>query len=168
MNMGIRDNRPPHGLSLHHPALWIATFGGAGLLPRAPGTWGSLAALPVAWIVATYLGSLWLLAAALTATLAGLWAAGHYVRKTDSKDPAPIVIDEVAGQLLTLAAVPPHLAWYLVGFALFRLFDILKPWPVSWADRALPGAPGIMLDDILAGLYAFGALILFQSLVERL
>jgi phosphatidylglycerophosphatase A len=70
------------------------------------------------------------------------------------KDPGEIVVDEVVGMWITLALVPPSISLYVIGFALFRVFDIFKPWPVNWADRQLPGAFGVMVDDVLAGIYA--------------
>ena len=141
-------------LSPRHPAFLIATWFGAGLLPRAPGTWGSLAALPFAWGLARLGGPVALAAAALVVFLVGWWAAELYVRRSGVADPAEVVVDEVAGQWLTLALVPPEPLLYLAGFALFRLFDIRKPWPVSWADREVGGGLGVMLDDVFAGLYA--------------
>lgn len=146
-------------LPLGHPATLLATWFGCGLSPRAPGTVGSLGALPVAALIHATLGPLALALAALLAFAIGLWASARYAAADDDKDPSAVVIDEVAGQWLTLAAVPLAWPWYAAGFVLFRLFDILKPWPVSWADRRLPGAWGIMVDDMLAGLYA-GAVLL--------
>lgn len=90
-----------------------------------------------------------------------IWAIPLYLRRNPGEDPGEIVIDEVAGQWVALLAVPAEPLLYLAGFALFRFFDIVKPWPVSWADRALPGAIGILLDDILAGVYAFALLQIF-------
>ena len=139
----------------------LATWFGAGLLPKAPGTWGSLAALPLAWIIASWGGTWALAAATLLVSLIGWWAAETYAGQTGIADPSEVVIDEVAGQWLTLLVVPPNLWFYLAGFALFRLFDIRKPWPVSWADRSLPGGLGIMVDDLFAGLYA--ALFLYGA-----
>ena len=85
---------------------------------------------------------------------AGLWASARYLKYSTSKDPGAIVIDETAGQLLALALVPVEFWWYAAGFILFRIADIFKPWPASWADRSLKGAMGVMTDDIFAGLYA--------------
>ena len=148
----------PPGLSFWHPAALISTWGGSGLLPGAPGTWGSLFTLPVAWLIASRYGSESLLIAATVAMIAGLWAATRYLRTSQSKDPGSIVIDEVAGQMLTLAFVPVNIWWYLAGFLLFRAADILKPWPASLADRALPGAWGVMTDDVFAALYPMAIL----------
>ena len=148
----------PSGLSLWHPAAFLATWGGSGLLPRAPGTWGSLFTLPFAWIIATEWGSEALFIAAALAFLAGLWASEQYLKYSISKDPGAVVIDETAGQLLALALVPVELWWYAAGFILFRLADIFKPWPASWADRSLRGALGVMTDDIFAAVYVLVAL----------
>ena len=119
-----------------------------------PGTWGSLAALPVAWVIHHQTGSLGLAAAALAIAAVGVWCSSVYIRQSGDEDPGPVVIDEVAGQWLTLVVAPPDILYYAIGFALFRLFDIVKPWPVSWADRKVKGGLGVMLDDILAAVYA--------------
>lgn len=151
-------------LPLRHPALWLATWFGAGLLPRAPGTWGSLAALPFAWAI-TGAGGPWLLAAAtVVLSFVGWWAAERYAAASGSGDPGQVVIDEVAGQWLVLTLAPRTLVGYALGFALFRLFDIVKPWPVSWADRRLKGGLGIMLDDILAAFYGLAVLSIVKIL----
>jgi phosphatidylglycerophosphatase A len=120
-----------------------------------------LAALPLAWIIVSWGGTWALAAATLLVSLIGWWAAETYAGQTGIADPSEVVIDEVAGQWLTLLVVPPNPWFYLAGFALFRLFDIRKPWPVSWADRSLPGGLGIMVDDLFAGLYA--ALFLYGA-----
>lgn len=138
----------------------VATFFGAGFLRPASGTWAS--AITVALAVAAYQAG-WALAVpagAALAVVAGFLAVPAYLRATGGEDPSEVVIDEVAGQWLTLLFVPPHPLLYLAGFLLFRLADILKPWPVGWADRAVKGSLGVMLDDILAALYAGAALLL--------
>ncbi|MDA0664445.1 MAG: phosphatidylglycerophosphatase A [Proteobacteria bacterium] len=147
-------------LPFFHPAMLLATWFGAGRLPAAPGTWGSLAALPFAWGMAMLAGPSILFAAALAALLAGIWASEAVTRASGVKDPGEIVIDEVAGQWLALAFVPLDPVAYALGFALFRIFDIFKPWPANWIDRSVSGGPGIMLDDIVAGAYA-GILLYF-------
>ena len=144
---------------LKRPFMLLATWFGSGLLPKAPGTWGSLAALPFAWVIQTTGGQAALLAAAAIAFLVGIWASDRMARDIGIKDPGAVVIDEVAGQWLTLAFVPLSAWGYAAGFALFRLADITKPWPASWADRRVGGGLGIMLDDIVAGLYAGLALL---------
>ena len=136
-----------------HPAFWLATWFGAGLMPKAPGTWGSLAALPCAWIILICPSPLALPLATLLVFGLGLWSSGIYLKKTAIHDPSSVVIDEVAGQwlaLLPLGHVISPLQW-LLAFALFRLFDVWKPWPIRLADRKIPGAFGVMFDDILAG-----------------
>jgi phosphatidylglycerophosphatase A len=145
---------------LKNPATLLATWFGTGLLPSMPGTWGSLAALPFAWIVSGFFGWPGLAIFVVGVFLAGLWSTGEYVRRRGDgeTDPGAVVIDEVAGQCLTLLLVPPDVVLYGAGFFLFRLADILKPWPVSWADRRIGGALGVMVDDVLAALYAGGIL----------
>ncbi|MBI2236087.1 MAG: phosphatidylglycerophosphatase A [Magnetospirillum sp.] len=148
------------GISPLHPAALLSTWFGAGLLPKAPGTWGSAAALPFAWVIAGRWGSWGLAAAAGICFLVG-WAASElYVRRTAADDPGEVVIDEVAGQWLVLAPAPLDPLYYLVGFALFRLLDIWKPWPAGWADRHLSGGLGVMADDMLAAAYGLLALLL--------
>ena len=156
---------PEPALPRRHPAFLIATWFGAGLLPRAPGTWGSLAALPFAWALARWGGPAALAAATVAVLLIGWWAAAIYVRRSGIADPSEVVVDEVAGQWLTLVLVPPDPLLYLAGFALFRLFDIRKPWPVGWADREVGGGLGVMLDDVFAGIYA--ALIMAAIMAWR-
>jgi phosphatidylglycerophosphatase A len=154
----------PAGRSLLEPSTAIATFFGTGLLPIAPGTWGSAAALPFGWIIAALGGWPALLVAAVAAALVGWWASARYVAQTGREDPPEIVIDEVAAQWLALSVVPLTLVAYFVAFFVFRVFDTLKPWPASWADREVEGGAGVMLDDIIAGLYAAIALAVLRYL----
>lgn len=135
-------------------ARWIATWFHIGHLPKAPGTFGSIAALPFAWAF-TALGGPWLLfLAALLVFIAGLWAAKLYMGEVGEHDPGAVVVDEVVGQWLTLLIAPLTPLAYLLGLLAFRLFDILKPWPIGWLDRQVPGALGVMIDDVVAALYA--------------
>lgn len=154
------------------PSLWstvpwvprlVATAGGVGFLRPAPGTWGTAAAVLVAmpWIllanVAWVTPGLWL--GVLLASGLGVWAAGVAGRCTGISDPGPVVIDEVAGVWATLACIPPAVAvaspvmTAILAFSLFRLFDIVKPWPVSALEH-LPRGWGVMADDLAAGLLA--------------
>ena len=144
----------PAGLRFRDPAVLVATFFGAGLAPFAPGTAGSLAALPVAWLIHVWLGQWALVAAAALVFAVGLWAAGAYARAGGGGDPSAVVIDEVAGQWLTLAVVAATPAHYAAGFVLFRVYDVVKPWPANRIDRQVHGGLGIMLDDIVAAVYA--------------
>ncbi len=141
-----------------HPHVLISTWFCTGLLPKAPGTWGSLAALPFAWVIVSQWGYTALTFGVVLVFLLGWWSSAAYVTLTGGEDPGEVVIDEVAGQWIVLLAAPLDPIAYAGAFLLFRLFDILKPWPVSFADKTIKGGLGIMLDDILAGIY--GAAIL--------
>jgi len=145
--------------------LIFLTWFGAGFSYHAPGTIGSLNALPFAVGLAWLGGGRVLLLAALVPFVLGMIYTTRYLRQEpQAADPQWIVIDEVVGLWITLSVVPLSFIWYALGFGLFRLADIYKPWPVSWADRHVPGALGIMLDDVLAGLYAAGVLLGLQHL----
>ena len=153
--------RPP-GLPFHHPAMLLATWFGAGLLPKIPGTWGSLAALPFAWYIGGAFGAVGLVVAAVIVFAIGCWAADAVSNAAEIRDPGFIVIDEVAAQFLVLAVAPEAPFAYAAGFVLFRIADIVKPFPANWADREVHGGLGIMLDDIFAALYAGLALFLLM------
>lgn len=155
--------RTPADLSLASPPILCATWFGCGWLPRMPGTWGALAALPLAWLLVSLGGPLLLLLAAAAAFAIGLWAADRYMDAVDLHDPSAVVIDEVAAQWLTLVLMPQDVVVYLLGFLLFRGFDIMKPWPVNWLDRRVGGAIGVMIDDIVAALYAILVLYVFVA-----
>lgn len=147
---------------LSDPAGWIASGFGSGLSPYAPGTAGSLVAL-LPWLA---LRELPLPAYALALALAfalGVWASNRVVAKLRIEDPGVIVWDEFVGQWIALAPLllwPAGWPWIAAAFVLFRVFDVCKPWPVSWADRRVGGGLGVMLDDVLAGIYAALALAL--------
>ncbi len=141
----------------------LCSWFGAGWLKPAPGTWGSAAALPLGWLLFWLGGTPALAVATIVVFLIGWWASERIVRSDGLEDPSWVVIDEVAGQWLTLLFTPPSLLGYAIGFALFRLFDIWKPWPVSWADQKIKGGLGIMLDDVLAGLMGLVILTLLQK-----
>ena len=152
-------------------AVWIATVAGSGYFPVAPGTVGSavgiglVAALNVAPSSDAANVALLVLASALVFFL-GVWAAGQSERFFGKTDPGHVVIDEVAGQMVTFL-LSPHASWkfLLAGFGLFRLFDITKPFPAGRAER-LPGGWGIMIDDIIAGVYAMGALAFLGYMIR--
>lgn len=140
----------------------IATLGPVGFLPKAPGTWGSAVAIIAApFLLLPYSPLVRCIIIALVFVLGGL-AADRAERLLGQKDPGCIIIDEVAGQWLVFAFFPIMTSWQILfGFLAFRFFDILKPWPVKAAESWLPGGFGIMIDDIIAGLY--GALCLFGA-----
>lgn len=148
----------PRGYTLWHPVSFLSTWFGIGLIPGAPGTWGSLAALPMSWFVLKHFGPLGLALVGATLFLIGCWSATVFARRVSESDPSAIVIDEVAAQCLVLTAAPLSPGYFIGGLVLFRLTDILKPWPASWADQSLKGGVGIMLDDIFAGAYAWALL----------
>ena len=144
------------------PALLIATWFGSGLLPKAPGTWGSLAALPVAWGIVTLTGTPHsLLLAALILLPIGAWAAARHSATLGTHDAGEIVVDEVVGIWLVLGVIPVAPLWWVAGFAVFRLFDVLKPWPISWLDTHISGGWGIMLDDVAAGIAGAAGVVRF-------
>lgn len=139
------------------PAKFCATLI-VGLAPKAPGTAGSLLAALIAWPIAYVCGSWILLPAGILVGLAGIPIATVYARECGVTDPKSCIIDEVAGQWITLAVAPLSPLAFLAGFILFRFFDITKIWPISRLER-LPEGTGIVADDILAGV--FGAVVLF-------
>jgi len=147
-----RPRRPPAAL-LRQPACALAFGFGAGFAPRAPGTFGALLGLPLAAALTQVPLSVAAFVLLLLGVL-GVWCCDIAGRRLGVSDHSAIVWDEVVGMALTLLAVP--LAWrhYLLGFALFRAFDILKPWPVGALDRQVGGGLGVMLDDVAAGLLA--------------
>ena len=131
----------------------LATGFGAGYGPIAPGTWGSLPGLAAAFGLHRLAGPWAVLGGALFFAAAGSWAAGRAERLLAEKDPGRVVVDEIAGQLVTLSFVPMTLEILVVGFFLFRALDVLKPWPARRLED-LPGGSGIMADDLMVGLYA--------------
>ena len=160
------SEKPP----LNEPAILLATWFGAGYAPAGPGTVGSLFALPVGWALAEGGGVAALACAAAGIFALGVWAAEGYMARTGEHDASAIVVDEVAGQWLALLPVAAALTWQavLAAFVLFRLFDILKPWPISWADRNIEGGLGVMLDDVLAGFAAAACMLLLVNWAPRL
>lgn len=160
MTLLPRLTAPPRSLGYLHPVTLLSTWFGCGLIRPAPGTWGSAGALPFGALIAWSGGPLVLAAASLIVLVIGIWSSGIYAREAGVSDPGQIVIDEVAGQWLTLAFVPLDPVWYIAAFFLFRASDIVKPFPANWCDRHLKGGFGVMIDDMVAGLYAGLALFL--------
>jgi phosphatidylglycerophosphatase A len=145
------------------PVTLIATSFGAGFSPKAPGTMGTLTAVPMAWALAR-LGDLGFAAGTVAIMLIGVLAASAFVRATGREDDQRIVVDEVAGYLVTLLPVARGW-WHLaLAFGLFRLFDIWKPPPVRWIDDHVRGGLGVMADDVAAGVYAAAVLFALDRL----
>jgi len=149
---------PPLRVVFSDPVHFLAFGFGLGLSRWAPGTVGTLAALPFILLSAAW--PLWAQALlTLIVTLVGISLCGVSARRLDTHDHPGIVWDEIAGWMITMLVVPVTLYTLLAGFLLFRFFDILKPWPISWLDRHLKGGLGIMMDDVIAGIMA--AIVLF-------
>ena len=140
----------------------IATWFGCGRVPKAPGTAGALGAIPL-YLLAMCVGRAGVVAAALVVTAAGVWAASVVVRELKDDDPQVIVADEVAGMLITMIPVRA-VSWLgvLLGFALFRLFDVVKPWPVRRFE-SLPGGWGVVMDDVAAGVLGAVVMAVLQA-----
>lgn len=143
----------------HALAVWF----GCGHVPVAPGLAGTLGAIPLYLVLRGFGVGVIAIAAALL-TVIGIWAAERVARRLGGKDPQIIVIDEVAGVFVTWIAAPATLGGLLVGVVLFRIFDQTKPWPARLAERRLPGGWGIVLDDVLAGLWGMATLGLLRAL----
>ena len=142
---------------IRDPVHWLAFGFGSGCSPWAPGTFGTLAAIPVFLLLNGT--PLWLyLFITLMMFFIGIWLCGKTTRKLGVHDHSGIVWDEIVGYLVTMIAAPQGWLWILIGFVLFRFFDILKPWPISVADKRISGGFGIMIDDVIAGFFAFAVL----------
>src|SRR5262245_39557967 len=149
---------------LRQPVHLFAFGFGAGLMPRAPGTFGTVVAVP---IVAFFMQFGWHVHAAFAVAVCvtGVWLCGESARRLGVHDHPGIVWDEIAGFAITMLGAPLKWQWLVAGFVLFRFFDILKPWPIREADHSLRGGTGIMLDDIIAGIFAGAILYAVQFLV---
>lgn len=137
----------------------LATWFYSGKSPKAPGTAGSFTALPFGWMIWIYGGNEALIIASIIIFVIGIWVAHQYSHLLGIHDAGEIVIDEVVGQWMCLLVVPlaadwMDIVWLLVAFVAFRAFDVAKPWPIRWVDRRVGGGFGIMLDDVLAGIFA--------------
>jgi len=146
-------------LDFKNPALWVATWFGCGLMRPAPGTWGTIAGLPLGMIAMVFGGVPALLALAVVLFCLGLWAARGVQTMTGEHDSPLIVIDEVVGIILALIpAVGAHPAYIVLAFFVFRLFDVLKPFPVSFFDQRVQTPWGVMMDDVIAALYTIAVI----------
>ena len=148
---------------VRHPVHWLAFGFGSGLMPFAPGTWGSLPAIALWWVLPK--DPALQIAIALIAFAVGIWICGESARRIGVHDHSGIVWDEIVGMYLVLIVTPPEPLWILAAFGLFRLFDIWKPWPIRDLDHRLHGGLGIMLDDVVAALYAALILVFIDKLI---
>ena len=142
---------------LKSPVQFLAFGFGSGLAPKAPGTFGTLAAVPLYWLL-SQLDLAYYSLVVLAAGLVGIWICDQASRQLRVHDHPGIVWDEFVGYWVTMWALPADWIWMLAGFIAFRIFDIAKPWPIRWCDRHVHGGAGIMLDDILAGLFSLALL----------
>ncbi len=161
--MGSGEQTRIRPAALRIPEVLLATGFGVGLAPRAPGTVGSLVALPIWWWLFADLPLVVSVAVLLALTAIGSWIIDRACRKTGVGDAGSIVLDEFVGVWIALLPVPKTALGVAAGFVLFRVFDIAKPWPVSWADQRVGGGFGIMLDDVFAGILA--AIVLWVAIV---
>jgi phosphatidylglycerophosphatase A len=152
------DQQSRQRVSLKNPVHFLALGFGSGLAPKAPGTFGTIAALPLVWLLSLYTPFYIYLLITLVVCIVGIWLCGKTADDMQVHDDSSIVWDEVAGMLITLIAVPISWQTMLLGFLLFRFFDILKPWPISYLDKHVHGGFGIMIDDVLAGLFSLACM----------
>ncbi len=136
----------------------LSTFGGLGNLPFAPGTWGSLVAVPIGWFVIEKFGNTSLLFVSFGVFVIGVWASSRFAKHRKTADPSSCVIDEVAGQLTVLSFFANDPVIMLSAFLTFRFFDIIKVWPTSWVDKNIRGGFGIMIDDIIAAIQSIATM----------
>jgi len=146
---------------LKDPVVFLGLGLGSGLSPIAPGTMGTLITVPLIWFLQQYP---FLVYVAVTAFVlaSGPWICGYSARRLGVHDHSAIVYDEVAGLLVTMLLAPVGWFWLVLGFLLFRFFDIIKPWPISFLDRRVHGGIGIMLDDVIAGVFSLCCLLIIQ------
>jgi phosphatidylglycerophosphatase A len=152
-DMIISAPNPSFNQLLRSPVLLLAFGFGSGLSPKAPGTLGSVAAIPI-WLLLSQLSQPFIITAIVASAVVGVAICGRAATQLGVHDHGGIVWDEFVGLWITMAFLPSNYVMLLVGFLLFRFFDIVKPWPISWLDHKVSGGLGIMLDDIVAGVAA--------------
>jgi len=162
LNTSLGKNQLTPKQILSDPVLFLAFGFGSGLAKKAPGTFGTVAGIPL-YCLFVQANSLIYGLLTLAVTIGGVWICDIAAKKLDEHDFGGIVWDEIAGLLITLWLVPFTWQNLLLGFVLFRFFDIIKPWPIKWVDRQVQGGLGIMLDDVLAAVFAGGLLLLFNQ-----
>lgn len=147
-----------------NPVHFLAFGLGSGAAPHAPGTFGTLAAVVIYLLLPA--SDPWLYSLVLLSSfVVGVWLCGRTARDIGVHDHGGIVWDEFVGYWLTMLMAPPGWFWIIAGFLLFRLFDIIKPWPIRWLDKHVHGGLGIMLDDVLAGIFALACLQLLAAAI---
>ena len=146
---------------LKDPVVFVALGLGSGLSPKAPGTAGTLATVPLVYFLQQQTLLVYILVT-LFVLATGSWVCGYAAKKLQVHDHSGIVYDEVAGFLITMFMVPTGWQWMLLGFLLFRFFDAAKPWPISWFDKNVHGGFGIMFDDVVAGAVSLCCLLAIQ------
>lgn len=149
----MKNSHPKVSFDLKQPVQFLALGFGSGLAPKAPGTFGTLAAIPL-FLLLAMLTPLYYLSAVIFMSVMGIYICGKAANDVGVHDHPAIVWDEFVGYFITMFMIPVSWQSVLVGFLLFRVFDILKPWPISFIDKKMSGGSGIMFDDILAGIFS--------------
>ncbi len=157
-------NRKIYFRELKDPVVFIAMGFGSGLSPKAPGTAGTLMTVPLVYFLQQQSIMIYALAT-IFVLVTGSWICGYAAKKLQVHDHSGIVYDEVAGFLITMILAPAGWYWMLSGFVLFRFFDAVKPWPISWLDKNIHGGFGIMLDDVIAGAISLCCLLLIKHFI---
>jgi len=163
LNTQVGKNKLTPKQIVSDPVLFLAFGFGSGLAKKAPGTFGTLAAVPLYLALIQVQNLIVYSVVTLLVILIGVWICGQAAEKLGEHDFGGIVWDEIAGFLVTMWLVPFTWQAVALGFILFRVFDIVKPWPIRWIDRQVHGGLGIMLDDVLAGVFAGGLLFFIVS-----
>ena len=157
-------NRKIYFRELKDPVVFIAMGLGSGLSPKAPGTAGTLLTVPLVYFLQQQSMMTYVLVT-MFVLATGSWVCGYAAKKLQVHDHSGIVYDEVAGFLITMILAPTGWYWMLAGFALFRFFDAVKPWPISWFDKNIHGGFGIMLDDVIAGVISLSCLLFIEHFI---
>jgi phosphatidylglycerophosphatase A len=157
-------HRKIHLQELNDPVVFTALGFGSGLSPFAPGTAGTLVTVPLVYLLQQQTFLVYLMVTFFV-LVTGSWVCGYAAKKLQVHDHSGIVYDEVAGFLITMSLAPAGWQWMLAGFVFFRFFDAVKPWPISWFDKNVDGGFGIMLDDVIAGIFSLCCLLLLELFI---